>query len=271
VQRIDYLYQHYTWPELGEVAARQPVIILPIGSVEDHGPHLPLDVDNFLIWSICEAAAQRADGDILLMPIIPYGFETHHMDFPGTIDIGMEHLLNFVLDVTKSVAHHGFKRILIADGHGSNMPILELVARRTILETDALCAAFLWPSLAIKEIRAVRESERGGMSHGCELETSVYLHLDAQRVQMSKARRETGMPKSDFIWTDLVDGPPIRLVDHWTRFSKSGINGDPTLANAEKGRVIFEAVVTNFVRLVKEFKGRERGERVDYHTEKWRD
>ena len=264
--RIDYLYEHYTWPELGEVARRQPVVILPIGSVEDHGPHLPLDVDNFLIWSICEEAARRANGEILLMPTIPYGFETHHMDFTGTIDIQMEHLLHFVLDVTKSVAHHGFKRILIADGHGSNMPILELVARRTVLETDSLCAAFIWPSLALKEIRAVRESGRGGMSHACELETSVYLHLDQERVQMQKARKETGMPPSDFIWMDLIDGPPIRFMDHWTRFSKSGVNGDPTLATAEKGKLIFEAVVTNLLRLVREFRQRPRGERTDYHT-----
>ena len=139
--RQPYLYQHYTWPELGEIAKRQPVVVLPIGSVEDHGPHLPLDTDNFLIWEICEEAARRAEGDILLMPIIPFGYETHHMDFHGTIDIQIEHLLHFTLDVTKSVAHHGFRRILIADGHGSNMPILELVSRRTILETDALCAA----------------------------------------------------------------------------------------------------------------------------------
>lgn len=266
---IPYRYDHYTWPELGEVARRQPVVILPIGSVEDHGPHLPLDVDNFLIGSICEEAARRADGEILLMPPIPYGFETHHMDFTGTIDIQMEHLLHFVLDVTKSVAHHGFKRILIADGHGSNMPILELVARRTVLETDSLCAAFIWPSLALKEIRAVRQSGRGGMSHAGELETSVYLHLDKERVQMQKAKKETGMPPSDFIWMDLTDGPPVRFMDHWTRFSKSGVNGDPTLATAEKGKVVFEAVVTNLLRLVREFKQRPRGERTDYHTIRW--
>ncbi|MDX1982079.1 MAG: creatininase family protein [Bryobacteraceae bacterium] len=264
--RIDYLYQHYTWPELGEVAKKQPVVVLPIGSVEDHGPHLPLDVDNFLIWSICEAAAQRAEGDILLMPIIPYGFETHHMDFHGTIDIHMEHLLHFVLDVTRSVAHHGFRRILIADGHGSNMPILDLVARRTILETEALCAAFIWPQLAIPEIRRIRESGRGGMSHACELETSVYLHLDASRVQFDKAVKEQEMPASDFIWSDLIDGGPIRMMDYWTCFSKSGVNGDPTLATAEKGRVIFETVVTNFVKFAREFRNRPRGERVDYHN-----
>ena len=268
--RKEYLYQHYTWPELGEVAKKQPVVVLPIGSVEDHGPHLPLDVDNFLIWSICEAAAQRAEGDILLMPIIPFGYETHHMDFHGTIDIQIEHLLHFVLDATKSVAHHGFRRILIADGHGSNMPILELVARRTILETDALCAPFLWPSLALKEIRQQRQSGRGGMSHACELETSVYLYLDAERVQMDKARKETGQPASDFIWSDLTDPGPIRMMDYWTCFSKSGTNGDPTLATPEKGKIIFEAVVQNFVRFAREFKTRPRGERVDYHKSDWK-
>jgi creatinine amidohydrolase len=77
------------------------------------------------------------------------------------------------------VAHHGFKRILIADGHGSNMPILELVARRTVLESDALCATFIWPSLALKEIKEFRDSGRVGLAHGGVLETSVYLHLAA--------------------------------------------------------------------------------------------
>src|SRR5579862_1462734 len=136
--RKPYLYQQYTWPELGEVAKRQPVVVLPIGSVEDHGHHLPLDTDNFIISEICEEAARRAQGDILLLPMLPFGYETHHMDFYRTIDIQIEHLLHFVLDVTKGVAHHGLRRIVIADGHGSNMPILELVARRTILETEAL-------------------------------------------------------------------------------------------------------------------------------------
>lgn len=270
MQRKDYLYQHYTWPELAAVVKRQPVVVLPVGSVEDHGPHLPLDTDNFLIWSVCEEAAKRADGEILLLPIIPYGFETHHMDFPGTIDIEMEHLLHFVLDVTKSVARHGFRRILIADGHGSNMPILELVARRTNLETESLCATFIWPSLALEQIRKARESPRGGMSHACELETSVYLFLDSQRVQMDKAVREVGMPKSDFIWLDLLGGSPVRFMDYWTSFSKSGVSGDPLLATPEKGKIMFDAVVDGFLRLVKEFKARQRGERTDWHKEHWK-
>jgi creatinine amidohydrolase len=264
--RKKYYYHHYTWPEMRDLVKQQPVIMLPIGSVEDHGPHLPLDTDNFLIGSICEEAARRLDGEMLLLPPIPYGFEEHHMEFPGTIDIAMEHLLHFVFDVTRSVARHGFTRILLADGHGSNMPILDLVARRTVLETPALCGAFIWPSLAKDVIERLRESEKpGGMAHACELETSLYLYLDPARVQMEKARKEIGMPPSRFIWMDLMSASPVLLMDQWSRFSKSGISGDPTLATKEKGGKVFAAVVEALVELVKEFKTYDRGTRQDMH------
>jgi creatinine amidohydrolase/Fe(II)-dependent formamide hydrolase-like protein len=82
---------------------------------------------------------------------------------------------------------------------------------------------------------------------------------------MDKAKREVGMPQSEFIWMDLMQGSPVLLMDEWTRFSKTGVSGDPTLASAEKGRIVFEAVVDAFVRLVREFKTRPRGERTDLH------
>ena len=161
--RKKYYYQDYTWPEMREVIKQQPVIVLPIGSVEDHGMHLPLDVDNFLIGSICEEAARRLDGEMLLLPPVYYGYEEHHMDFPGTIDIAMEHMLNFVLDITRSVGRHGFTRILLADGHGSNMPILDLVARRTVLDLRGRRGGDHWhpPSLPA-EIRIPNGSRSPG-------------------------------------------------------------------------------------------------------------
>jgi creatinine amidohydrolase len=107
------------------------------------------------------------------------------------------------------------------------------------------------------------------MAHACELETSVYLHLDAARVRKNEIRKDMKMPESEFIWMDLMEGSPVLLMDEWTRFSKSGVSGDPTLANPEKGKVVFEAVVDAFVRLVREFKNRPRGERTDYHRTGW--
>jgi creatinine amidohydrolase len=188
------------------------------------------------------------------------------MDFPGTIDIGMEHLYHFVLDITRSVARHGFRHILIADGHGSNMPILEMAARQTIIETAADCAAFIWPVLAADVIQSLRESPfPGGMSHACELETSLYLHLDGERVQMDKAQRDMNQTPSKFIWLDLMRGSPVRHMDIWSSFSATGANGDPTLATREKGERIFNAVVDRFVELVREFRAREQRPPVDHH------
>jgi len=255
--RLPYRYDHYTWLEMRDVVKRQPqpVVIVPVGSVEDHGHHLPLDVDNFTIGSICEEAAKRAPNEILLLPGIPYGFETHHMEFPGTIDIKPRHLEDFVVDVTTSVAHHGFRRILLADGHGSNMPILNIAARRTVLETEALCAAFIWPSIIPDAIKQIRESPRGGMAHACELETSLYLHLNRNAVQMDKAVPDYNDHRdSQFHWQDLEHGSKIVFMDWWSRISKTGTIGDPTLATAEKGKIVFEASVSELIKLVREFR-----------------
>src|SRR5262245_18322716 len=98
------------------VIERQPVCVLPIGSAEDPGKHLPLDVDNFLIGTLCAEVARRVPEEVVLPPLIPYGFEDHHMSFPVTITVRAEHLEAFVLDITRSLASHGFRKILIADG-----------------------------------------------------------------------------------------------------------------------------------------------------------
>ena len=266
--RKPYRYDHYTWPEIKEIVERQPVVMLPVGSTEDHGHHMPLDTDNFLIGTICEEAVKQIPEEVLLLPLIPYGFEDHHMDFPGTITIRSEHLLEFVLDVTKSVAHHGFRKILIADGHGSNMPILDLVARRTVVETDAHCAAFIWPSLIRDAVQEVRTSEfPGGMSHSGELETSVYLYLNPEAVAMEKAQKEIGFTRgSSFYWHDLMSAPPIRLMDRWSRLSQTGVIGDPTVATEEKGKRFFEASVTRLVDLIREFRSWPIKPAVDHHS-----
>lgn len=266
--RHAYRYDHYTWKEIPALVERQPVVIQPIGSVEDHGHHMPLDVDNYLITSICEEVGRRIPDEVLLLPNIPYGFEDHHMDFPGTITVGIETLLDFVSDVAKSVAHHGFKKIIIADGHGSNMPILDLAARRTTNETDALCATFIWPSLILSELREHRESPYpGGMSHAGELETSVYLHLNAEAVKLNLAERDINFHKSKYYWHDLAGGGPVRFQDWWSRISKTGVIGDPTVATAEKGKLWFEAAVTNFIEFAREFREFEVRPRKDWHGE----
>jgi creatinine amidohydrolase len=166
-------YDKLSWPEIREAAARQCVIVLPVGSTEQHGPHLPLDVDNFLCRRVCEGAAELVPDRMLLMPQLSYGFNWHHIDFPGTIGIGWDNYVRFILDIVKSVAHHGLRKVLIVNGHGSNRPLVEVAARQATMDNEVVCAAFSYFELALEAVRAVRESPKGWVAHADEIETSL--------------------------------------------------------------------------------------------------
>src|SRR5947199_1788726 len=185
ISHTEYRYNRLTWPEMNEAIAAQKLIILPTASTEQHGKHLPLDVDLFLCESVCLEVGRRAPDQVLVLPPIAYGLNLHHIDFPGTIHIEPETFIAFCLNITKSVAYHGFKKILIVNGHGSNTPLIDLIARKTVLETDSLCAALGYFGLAMDAFSKVQDTLV--MAHADEFETSLYLHLAPERVQMDKA------------------------------------------------------------------------------------
>jgi creatinine amidohydrolase len=264
-----YRYGEMTWPEVKAAAARACVAIVPIATLEDHGRHLPIDTDVLLCWSVCDLAASRAAGRTVLVPPINHGFSPHHMDFPGALTIGAHTLIDYGLDVCKSLAHHGFRRILIVNGHGSNTPFADIIARLCVVETGALTAAVnYWSAPGVREAaESLRESERvGGMNHACEFETSLYLALRPDLVAMNEAVRELAHRPTTNYWTDLIAGDgPLTMMEHWSRLSSSGVMGDPTVASAEKGRLLLEAAANGIVELVDEMLARESPPRVDHH------
>jgi hypothetical protein len=112
---------------------------------------LPLDVELFLCESVCLEVGRRAADRVLDLPPVADGLNLHHIDFPGTIHIAPETFIAFCLNITtKSVAYHGFETILIVNGHGSNTPLIDIVARRTVLETRSLCFATLYASFLLQ-------------------------------------------------------------------------------------------------------------------------
>lgn len=261
-----YRYVDHTWPEIGEAAALDKVVILPTGSTESHGRHLPLDMDH-QAEKICLEAGRRRPDLFLIAPLIPYGFNLHHIDFPGTVHVSYEHFIGYVADVCKSFAYHGFRKILIVNGHGSNLPSLDLAARKVVLETDAHCMAVMWASLCRDAYREIRETPYPGSSHAEEIETSLYLHLDASRVQMDEAVEETPehWASSKYFFRDLGGGPPTLFVDWHSRWNRSGVAGDATVASAEKGEILFEATVRNLTEMAEEYRAMPIADRVDHH------
>jgi creatinine amidohydrolase len=263
-------YDELSWPEMREAIARQPVVLLPFGTVEDHGPHLPLNTDNVIVEAFCLEAARRAPGEMLVMPLVAYGLDEHHMDFPGTVTVDMHTLLDYVSDVATSAARHGFTHLLVVNGHGSNAPLADLVARRVVLDTGIVCGAMspnaaIDPTLAEPALSDLRRSEPGGVAHAGEYETALMLHLRPDLVHMERAVREMGQLKLTYFNWDHGEPSALSWQDWWSRMSETGVCGDPTVATAEFGRAVFETTVENLVRFVRDFRTIPLRPRRDLH------
>jgi creatinine amidohydrolase len=257
------LYGRLTWPEVAGAARRDPVCLIPVATLEDHGHHLPIDADLRIVEEICRRAAEAAPDDVVLLPAIPHGYSPHHMDFPGPITIGWDTFTRYVADVGISLAHHGFRRILYLNGHGSNQNLVEMAARLVMLQHPGVLAAaafYLSSPEAALAIDGVRESDPGGMAHACELETSIYLAIDPDAVDMELAVDEASYPAGPHAWLDWSDGS-LKLMPWWSSFSRTGVQGRPTLATAEKGSALLDAAVAECVSYVRELREKPLPER----------
>lgn len=269
-----FMLAEMTWPEAKTAIKEGRVAVVPVATVEDHGYHLPLDTDVVLCTEVVRRGCELVKEHVVMVPPVNHGYSPHHMDFPGTITISGQIFIQYMLDITKSLAHHGFKRILLVNGHGSNRPFLEVVARLTVVETDALCASVSWWDMVpLKEVAsALREGPApGSMAHACELETSMYLAIRPELVQMDKAVDELPLPRSDYFWIDLV-GPGDRkssaaMMEWWSAMSESGVIGSATLASRDKGEKMLEAACRGLADLILEFKNWPRNERIDHHLD----
>jgi creatinine amidohydrolase len=270
----EYRYERLTWPEINIAAEMEKVIVLPIGSIEQHGHHLPMDVDVRLTSTIATEAGKRASSDLLIMPAVTFGYCHHVMDFPGTITVEPSTFVRLLIDIGRSVAHHGFKRIVMVNGHGSNAHLVEQAGRQVNLQTNAMCCTLSWWQLIAEYWnREVRESGPGGSAHACELETSVYLHIDPDGVRRDRISGAmpsfvTDVPGGEtWQWVDLTLGAgPASIIDWTSSYSETGSFGAPELATAEKGELVFERAVDQLVELGRWLKGRPDDSRKDHHS-----
>ncbi len=251
-----HLYRTLTWTEVRDRAAQGAVIVIPVAAIEQHGYHLPIDVDNVLVEHVTEEAARRSEGRLLTAPMIHYGFNEHNMGFPGTITVRETVFMDFCYDVAHSFVRQGFDRLIFINGHGSNQMLLNLVARRIVNSTRALAASAAHWWLAKRAVDERRASGfPGGMAHACEFETSMYLYLKPELVDMSKATgRETPSTLNEWIYDDLFGSGPFHFVNRWSRISESGVEGDPQLATPEKGRAFAECAIESLISFARFFR-----------------
>jgi creatinine amidohydrolase/Fe(II)-dependent formamide hydrolase-like protein len=239
-----------TWPEAKRRFKEVDLALLPVGALEQHGPHSPLDTDAYDAEQLALRVAERcADPRPLVLPLIPYGVSYHHEDFAGTISVSNEALGRFVYEVGVEAARNGIIKLIIINGHGGNAATLQFAAQ--MINRDAhIFTCVDSGETSDEEISKVVETP--GDVHAGETETSTTLALRPHLVDMSKAK-----PFAPKFSTDFLDFSGRRSVEWYARtrrISPQGILGDPTKATAEKGERIWEIMVSNLVEMVEHLK-----------------
>jgi creatinine amidohydrolase len=264
-----HLYASMTWEEVNDAVLARRVVLVPVAAIEQHGPHLPIDMDNLAVTTLCDETARRNPGVALSVPAISYGFNEHNMDFPGTISVEMAHFVDYCFDVGRSFARQGFTRIVWVNGHGSNSGLCQLVARRLTNETNALSASIDWWNLIQETMQEIRQSGPGGIDHACEMETSVYLYIKPDLVRRDRIRDEYARARGGPAWLypDLTTSSPVAFMNNWSRMSTSGVNGAPSLASAAKGERFLSDAIDRLQAIVREFRDLEVAPRVDHKVQ----
>ena len=271
---IGFIYEELKWPEIKEVVKEDRLVILPTGSIEQHGLHLPVNTDSALVTEVCRRAAEQIPDEVLLMPTVVYGYDPHHMDFPGNMSIEGVTFLHYVRDIVVGLAHHGFKRVLIVNGHGSNHIYVDAAARQAIIDTEGkvLCAAMsYWNATQVYQtVKRIRESGLGGIGHACEFETSMYLAMKPELVDMSKATDWLGAPDApdtfkNELWNCPTERTVISLAPYTSAHSPNGVGGAATKGTKEKGNQLFAAAVEGLIEVIRYLKGYPTLKRVDHH------
>lgn len=252
---MNYYLHENKWEDIKDYLSEKTTIILPIGSVEQHGKHLPLGTDSILSQDIALDLAKETD--TLIASPIWYGWAPHHMAYPGTVTLRPETLTQLVEDVLNSLIYHGFKKIIIVNGHReANLPPLKIALSRVRNRTGAfigIADPFYINAVAGKELSDVKP---GGIGHAEELETSVMYHRHPELCSPDKAVNNIPKSHNKYLQHDPnVFGDKILTasdVYHYKAVTNNvGVMGDASTASAEKGEEYQERMVNNLVEFLK--------------------
>jgi creatinine amidohydrolase len=253
---MEVRWERLTAPELKTLAARDALPVLPVGSLEQHGPHLPVWTDSFAAHALSVRAAEQAaidDVPAVVLPPLWLGLSEHHFPFGGTISLDYATFHNVLRCIVRSLRADGFNRLFIVNGHGGNIEPLAVSARELAHEFGVPVVATTWPDAAPAEVAATLTTQPG-VQHACEGETSLWLALD--QLQVRRERIGEAYPGAAALSAPPVAGatPPgaSRFWSFAERAGETGVRGDPRAATAEKGERIAAAVTAGLARMMRD-------------------
>jgi len=249
--RRDHLLGELSWPEAERRLKEVDVALLPVGAVEQHGPHLTLDTDAFDADYLARRVAEACNRPRpLVLPLISYGVSYHHDDFPGTISVSNEALSRLVYDIGISCARNGINKLVIVNGHGGNSATLQFAAQMINRDANIFTCVDTGET---SDVDLDEICETANDVHAGEIETSTSLATRPDLVDMDAAA--AFVPSFSSRYLDFTTKRSVEWYARTAKISPSGVLGDPSRASAEKGDRIWKVMIANLVELVEELKG----------------
>lgn len=233
-----------TWTEVRELDSS--LALLPVGSTEQHGPHAPLGTDSLNAETVAEAAADAYDGELLVGPTVPVSVAEEHRHFDGTLWVSPDTFRAYVRETVGSLAHHGFDRVVLVNGHGGNVGALAEVSATISRRDGAYAVPFTWFDAVGEHVSR--------MGHGGALETALLRHANPELVREERVAeaREGAAGR----WGDWVAG--VNLAHDSAEFTENGVVGDPEEGDAALGAELLELAVDALSDLLDAVERRER-------------
>lgn len=222
-----------TWQDV-EALSREVVVLIPTGSLEQHGPHLPLFTDSILATAAAEGVESRLSDKVLLTPTLWLGASGHHLAFPGSLSNGFEAYMGAIEGVVESLWPHGFRKFYVLNGHGGNTEPNGMVLRtlKARYPTGVFGHSGYFAFIPQSELDAMRGPIKG-IRHACEAEASLMLHVRPDLVRKDRLRDD-----------GLVPEPEVKgVVHHFDEITEQGSFGNATLADARLGERLLAAAI----------------------------
>ncbi len=227
----------------------------PLGSLEQHGPHLPVFTDSLIISHVAERVEGLRTGKVVMLPMQWLGHSPHHRRF-GSVSLDLMPYVEMIRGMCRSLIEMGARKIFLLNGHGGNdipckAALRELKSEFEEMKDLYIVYAAYW-NLAAKQFTEIRTSPAGGMGHACEMETSILLDKNPGLVDLSKAERGGPGPHMGYRVDDMLQPRPFTLISEFDELSHNGVIGMPEEASAEKGKRFLEAAAQAAAGLIDE-------------------
>lgn len=252
------LFYASTYADLNQVA-KDKVILLPLGAIEQHGPHLSVSTDTDIVTQVAQQIEKFLPEVVLLCPTLPFGSSHHHLSFGGTISIAPELYTQVLIDLVNSLVISGFQKIVLLNGHGGNITpakqALAILSKRFDVSHQPTIALATYWEVGGKAFAGEPPMESPALSHACEYETSMMLYLFADKVWMDRVERAQRPESNGYIpWEDDEPYRGVTVFKQTEFISSNGSSGEPQLGTAEKGKHLVDHAVKALVTFIESFK-----------------